>query len=140
MANLQYVASANLDVSGITPTSGPKPSLKVSSVYTSGGVAVGDHIADTFVVNGSTPATAIDLGELVTGKAVWIEASAPIHLILTQDLGAGPVDITYPIDKFMFSQTTFTAVKLANPTAVAINVSIAVMGDRAAVGVGPGIY
>jgi hypothetical protein len=140
MANLQYTASSNLSISGITPASGPKPTVAITAAFTSGGVAVGDYVSDTFVVNGTTTATAFDMGNIVTGKAIWFEASAPLSLILTQDLGAGPVDVEVKVDKFIFLQATFTAVKVANPGATAVNVSLSIMGDRVAVGAGPGVF
>lgn len=140
MANLKYSASASVEITGITPASGPKPTVKDTATFSSGAVDVGDHVVETFVVNANTTATALGMGKISSGKAIWLEASAAIHLILTQDLGAGAVDNTYKIDKFAFLQAPFTAVKLANPSGTAVQVSVAILGDRPAVGAGAGIF
>ena len=141
MANLTFSSTATLAVAGITPGAGPASTLKVNAAFTGTATNADDRIAETFVINASTTATAIDMGKIVTGKALWIECDGPLHVTLTQDLGAGPVDHIVKVEKFMYLQSTFTAVKVANPSATtAVHISIIVAGDRVAVGGGPGVF
>ena len=142
MPNITYNQAASLAVSGITPTptTAPKQSLVVTSSFAAQAESAGDYFENTFLVNANTPATAIALGKIVTGYVLWIQSSGSFHVTLTQDLGAGPVDNTVAVEDFFYSNTPFTALQITNPNGTAINVSIAVLGDRVAPGTGPGIY
>lgn len=140
MPNIGFTATANVDITGLTPATGPKPSVKASSSFTSGLTATDDYVVQTFVVNATTTATAINLGKISAGAFVMVQSSGPIRVIVSQDLGAGPVDIETIVDSFYMMKSGFLGLKIANPGATAQQVSIAIAGARPTVGVGPGIF
>jgi hypothetical protein len=140
MANISFTATANVAIAGITPAAGPKPTVSVSSSFNSGATAADDYFSDTFVINAGTTATAVNLGKIVAGMLLKISTSGPIRVIISQDLGAGPVDIETAIDSFYMIESGFLGLQLANPGATSQQVSISVAGNRVAVGVGPGVF
>jgi hypothetical protein len=141
MANLSFSSTATLAVTGITPGAGPTSTVKVNASFAGSATAADDRVAQTFTVNANTSATVVDLGKIVAGKALWVECDGPLHITLTQDLGAGPVDNIVKVKKFMYLDSDFTAIKVANPSATtAVHMSINVVGDRLPVGGGPGVF
>lgn len=141
MANFTFTPSAGLSVTGITPSTGPTSTDKITSSFAGAAVNSDDRHAAVYVVNASTGATAIDLGKIVTGKALWLECDGPLHVTLTQDLGAGPVDAIVRVEKFILLQSNLLGVKVANPNATtAVRMSIVVPGDRIPVGSGAGVF
>jgi hypothetical protein len=140
MANISFTATANVAIAGITPAAGPKPTVTVSSSFNSGATPADDYFSDTFVINAGTTATAINLGKINAGLFMMISTSGPIRVIISQDLGAGPVDIETAVDSFYAIETGFLGLKLANPGGTAQQVSISIAGNRPAVGGGAGIF
>jgi hypothetical protein len=141
MANFSFSASASLGISGITPAAGPTSTDKVNATFTGAAGTADDRLAQTFTVNASTTATAIDMGKIVSGKALWIESDGALLVSITQDQGAGPIVNVVKVDKFLYIQSIFTAVSVANPSATtAVHLSIVVAGDRIPVGGGAGVF
>lgn len=141
MANLSYTPSATLAITGMTPGAGPTSTVKVNAAFNGTAAAADDRLAETFTINASTTATAINLGKITAGKALWLECDGPLLVTIEQDLGAGPVDVVFKLDKFVYLQSGFTNLKVANPSATtAVHLSAIVLGDRPAVGGGPGVF
>jgi hypothetical protein len=104
-------------------------------------VNVDDRINETFIVNANTIATAINLGKISTVRGLWLQCDGALLVTISQDLGAGPVDVTFKVETFLFIQSTVLGVKVANPSATtAVHMSIIVAGDRPAIGGGPGVF
>lgn len=139
-SNMQYTATASLSINGITPLTGPTENVAVSVNYSSGILQADDSMEEVYTINANTPDTAIDMGLIVTGKAIWIQTNSPVILSLQQDLGAGPVWNKTLVSSMVLLPVTFTGVRLANAQGTAAKVALALAGDRAAVGGGPGIY
>ena len=141
MANLSFSSTATLTINGITPADGPTSTIRESASFTGAATSADDRMVQTFVINASTTATALDLGKITSGQALWVQVDGPLHVTVTQDLGAGPVDAVVRVESFMFLNSEFLALKVANPSATtAVRLSIAVVGDRDAVGGGPGVF
>ncbi len=139
-SNMQFTGSASLSVNGITPATGPTENVAVSVNYSSGILQADDCMEEVYTINANTPATAIDMGKIVTGKAIWLQTSSPVILTLTQDLGAGPVDNDILVSSMVMLPAVFTGVQLANALGTSAKIALVIVGDRAAVGGGPGIY
>ena len=130
-------SEASVTIRGISPAAGPGLVLLANPSLVTTNVSEGDYFADTFVVNPLTTATALDLGDIVTGATVWIQTDSPITVTLTQNAVDNDVDL----DSFMMMNTSFTAIKLANASAtVAANINVVVVGDRAVNPGTPGIF
>jgi hypothetical protein len=141
MANLTFTSSATLSISGITPGAGPYSTIKETSQFAGASTNADDRLVQPYTINASTTATALDLGKIATGLALWMEMDGPLHVSLTQDLGAGPVVNTIKVEKFLFLSSGYTAISIANPSATtAVHLSLAAVGNRVAVGGGPGIF
>jgi hypothetical protein len=141
MANFSYTTTATLALNGITPTTGPALTDKVNGVYSGISTAVDDRLNETYTINASTTATALDLGKIVAGTALWIQTDGPLHVSLTQDLGAGPVVNIVRVEKFLMLESAFSAISVANPSATtAVHFSIIAPGNRLPVGGGPGVF
>ena len=136
MANLAYTASATLNITGIVPAEGPTSTIKIGSAYSGVSTPADDWLSETYVVNAGTVATAINLGKIVTGQMLWVQCNGPLNITLTTALG----DVILPVASFIMLQTPFTALKLANAGADAVEVSVTVCGARTPVGTGPGIF
>ena len=140
MANISYKPTAGLQITGITPDAGPKPTITVAASSNGASYEAGDYLADTYTVNASTTATVINLGKIVTGKFLWIETNGELVVTITQ--AAAPRDIKVNGLMILASPTApFTAISVANPSsATAVKMSLVVAGDRDAVGTGPGVF
>lgn len=135
MSQISYKESATLTVNGITPTMGAGLTLLASPSLASTATA-GDYLAETFIVNPSTPATALNLNKIVTGKTLWMQTDQPLSVTLTQNA----VDHVFTVDSFIFMNSAFTAIKLANSSSLTpANINIVILGDRAPVDSNPGI-
>lgn len=145
MANLSYTATANLSVTGITPATATPPlptsTLKINAQYTGTTSPADDRLDEVYTINASTPDTALNLGKIVSGEALWIQVDGPLHVTLTQDLGSGPVQNVIRVEDFLMLSSSYTAISVANPSATApVHLSVIVLGNRAAVGGGPGVF
>ena len=137
MANIAYKPSAGLQITGITPDSGPKPTLNVAASFNGSTYEAGDYLAETFTINASTTATAINLGKIVTGAYLWIETNGLLVVTITQD--STPRDIR--VENLLVIKSPFTALSVANPSsATAVKMSVVVAGDRTTIGTGPGVF
>lgn len=129
--------SASVTVNGITPVAGAGLTLLASPALSTTNVSYGDYFAEIFTINASTPTTAKSLGDIVTGKVIWVQTDQPITVTLTQNA----IDKDFAIDSFMHLNATFTAVKFANASATnAANINIVVAGDRVVNPGTPGIW
>jgi len=135
MQQITYSASSSVTVNGITPSTGPGMVLLANPSFLVSFVTAGDYVANAFTVGATTPATAVDLGLITTGKLFYIQTSVPIKVTLTQNA----IDNVIDVDNFLMINSSFTAVKIANTGVAAANISLVVVGDRATVS-GPGIY
>lgn len=136
MSLITYNQNASMDVKGITPLAGSGISLLASPELRVISAPAGDYLAETYQVDHSTTATALDLGKITTGRTLWVQTDIPIVVTLTQT--AGSVALT--VDNFLMTNATFTAVSLTNASATATaNVAIVVLGDRNPPS-GPGIF
>jgi hypothetical protein len=141
MANLSFTSSATLSITGITPGAGPTSTISESGKFAGAATNADDRLVQPYTINASTTATSLDLGKIVSGLALWLEMDGPLHVSITQDLGAGPVVNTIKVDKFLLLGAGYTALSLANPSATtAVHLSLMAVGNRAPVGGGPGIF
>lgn len=137
MSNLAYNSTATLSVSGITPASGPTFSLKINASYAANAVTADDALEETYTVNANTTATPLDLGKIVSGDALWIQVDGPLMVTVTQVSGAA----TLHVSDFLYLSSDYLSVSIANPSlTTAVHMSIVAVGNRAAVGGGPGIF
>lgn len=129
--------SASVTINGITPVAGSGITLLASPALSSTNVSYGDYFAETFTINAATPTTAKSLGDIATGKVIWVQTDQPITITLTQNF----IDKNFLVDSFMHMTATFTAVKFANASATdAANINIVVAGDRVVNPGTPGIW
>lgn len=129
--------SGSLTINGITPTAGAGLTLLASPALSSTGTQYGDYFAETFVVNPVTPTTARPMGDIATGKVIWIQTDRPITVTLTQSA----VDKDFLVDSFLYLNATFTGVKLANAHAtLGANINMVIAGNRVTNPGTPGIY
>ena len=136
MSLITYNQNATMDVKGITPLMGSGITLLASPELQVISASAGDYLAETYQVDPSTTATALNLGKITTGRVLWLQTDIPVKLTLTQTAG----DVTLLVDSFLMTNSTFTAAKLANASSTAIaNVAVAILGDRVAPS-GPGIF
>ena len=141
MANIAYSQTVTLDVTGITPTTGPKPAVIAKSTFSATAQESGDYYTNTLTINASTGVTVINIGKITAGKVLWIQSDGPLEVTMTQDLGAGDVDNVYLVRDFLMVNADFTVLKLANPSATTgVQATVAVIGDRPAIGGGAGIF
>jgi len=127
----------SLTIKGISPAAGPGMVLLANPSLVTSNVTQGDYFADTFTVNPSTPATVLDLLELVACTSIWIQTDQPIEVTLTQNA----VDNKIVVDSFMTMNTSFTAIKLANTSASATaNINVVAVGSRIVNPGTPGIF
>ena len=97
---------------------------------------VDDYVHNTFTVNPSTSAVALDLGKIVTAKHLLAVSNGSLSLILTQNA----TDRTIDFNGAIMLDGDFTAIKVTNATSDAKQLTILVSGTRAPIGVGPGVY
>lgn len=129
--------SASVTINGITPVAGAGLTLLASPALATSNVSYGDYFAETFTINALTPTTTKSLGDIATGKVIWVQTDQPITVTLTQS----SVDKDFLVDSFMHMNVTFTAVKFANSSATsAANINIVVAGDRIVNPGTPGIF
>lgn len=129
--------AASLTINGISTTGGVGLSLLAAPALAAANVTRGDYFAETFTVNPLTAATARPLGEIVSANTLWMQTDIPVDITLTQNA----VDYTFTVDSFVFMNTSFTAIKLANNDATtAANINLVVVGDRTPNTGTPGIY
>ena len=129
--------SASVTINGITPAAGAGLTLLASPALSTTNVSYGDYFAEIFTINASTPTTVKSLGDIVTGKVIWVQTDRPITITLTQNA----IDKDFAVDSFMHLNATFTAVKFANASATnAANINIVVAGDRVVNPGTPGIW
>lgn len=128
---------ASLTIRGISPAAGPGLVLLANPSLVATNVTQGDYFADTFTVNPSTPTTTMDLGDIVAGATVWIQTDQTITVTLTQN----SIDNDFVVDSFMLMNTAFTAIKIANASAVnTAHINLVVVGSRVTNPGTPGIY
>jgi hypothetical protein len=140
MSNVSYTLTSNFSAKGLTPGDGPKSTTDVSHNFAPGAVATDDYFSNVFTVNAGTTNAVISLGKISTGKALVIEVDGDLHVTLTQDLGAGPVDNVFLVKRLLVIDSDFTAVKVTNPGGTAVLMSMDAAGTRPAVGGGPGVF
>ena len=138
--NMQFAGSASLSITGTTPPTGPTENVAVAVNYSSGNVDADDKLDAAYTVNAGTTATAVDLGKLIALTMLWIQTNNPIVVTVTQDLGAGLVDISMKVESFLMLPATITGLKLANPYATSAKVALVAAGNRAPIGAGAGIF
>ena len=110
-------------------------SVLLEPAFTKANVAVDDYVHNTFIVNAGTTATAIDLGKIATASYLMVICDAPLEVTITQT-----TDRTVDVNDFLLMNSTFTALKIANPGIVDVNVTVLVAGNRIANPGTPGIY
>lgn len=142
MASASYTATANVSVSGITPAvaTDPKPTIGVTAAFNSGASPADDYLSETYTINAATTATAVNLGKISAGLLLSVQTTGPILLTVTQDQGAGPVDVIMQVDTFMMLESGFLGLKFANPGASAVKVSLTVLGNRPTNTNAPGVF
>lgn len=142
MANLSFTATGNVSITGITPTpaTAPKPTISVAAAFNSGATNADDYLSDTYTVNAGTTATAVNLGKISAGLLLAVQTTGTVLLTITQDQGSGPVDIVLQVDSYILLESGFSALKIANAGATAVQVSISVVGNRPANSNAPGVF
>jgi len=141
MPSIKYTATASLKSTGITPTTAtsPAPVESITNSLSKVDQDATDSVENAHTINAGTTATALELGSISAGVALWIQSAAVVQVTLTQDLGAGPVDNIFKGTFFMLVGA-YTAVKVANPSATAIEFGYTAIGDRPTIGGGVGIF
>lgn len=135
--SVSVAQSGSLTIAGVTPTAGTGFTLLAAPALASTGVTYGDYFAETFVINPVTPTTTRAMGDIATGKVIWIQTDRPITVTLTQSA----VDKDFLVDSFLYLNATFTAIKLANAHAtLGANINMVITGDRVTNPGTPGIY
>ena len=140
MAKISYNPSASLNMRGITPAAGPGSTLTNLQSFNGTARAADDQHSRSFIVNAATVDAVVNMGPIATGKIIMIEVDAPISIKITQDFGAGPVENSILIGKFLMLESDFTVVKVSNSGGDAVNMMISIVGDRVAVGGGGGLF
>src|ERR1035437_2977433 len=103
MSRITYNQNASMKVKGIVPLAGSGISLLASPDLDVVNASAGDYLAETYQVDPSTTATALNLGKITTGHVLWIQTDIPIVVTLTQT--AGTVALT--VDNFLMTNSTF---------------------------------
>ena len=136
--NLTYSATANLAIKGIVPTpvSAPTQAVNISAPYASGSLYADDRVAETYTINASTTATALNLGKISAGLLVMITTTGPLMLTIAQTAGSPVVEV----DSFIMLASGFTGLSVANTGGTAIYVTVTVLGNRPVVGGGAGVF
>ena len=129
--------SASLTINGITPALGPGLTLLASPALAITNAAQDDYFAETFTINVSTPDTVRTIGDIVTGKILWLQTDSPISVTLTQTDGAKE----FIVESFLYIITDFTQIQLSNDDAITdAHINLVVAGDRVVNPGTPGIF
>lgn len=135
MSLITYNQNATMSVKGITPLMGAGITLLASPELQVISASAGDYLAETYQVDPSTTATALSMGKITTAHTLWLQTDRLITVTLTQTSG----DVALLVDNFLMTNSTFTAVKLANASGTTANVAVVILGDRNPPS-GPGIF
>ncbi len=129
--------AASLTINGITPAAGTGLVLLANPSLATSNASFNDYFANTFVVNVSTPDTIQSMGNIVTGKVVWLQTDQQITVTLTQSATAN----AFVVESFMYMNADFTQIEIANASALtAANINLVIAGDRVTNPGTPGIF